>query len=135
MHIPKPATRTDKKQIAAHLDPDMVARMKAHCKATQITLQELIAMAVNAAVGSRTRGEVGPLLRVHRERLVRRVNAQSKVQTTGPECRTGTRRVAAYFQTAEIERLRAFCKEKGLRQEHLIEEGIRALLFREDAVA
>ncbi|MDW9478944.1 hypothetical protein GOB57_09650 [Sinorhizobium meliloti] len=121
----KPRSRRNKKQLAAHLDPDLVERMKTFARRKELSLTEIIAMSVNEAV---SRHGVGPLLQVSRERLVRRVRSPSQVQTKGPVCRTGTKRVAAFFNESDIDRVRAFSKEKGISQEHLIEEGLRKIL-------
>lgn len=99
--------------------------MKAFAKRMELSLTEIIAMSVNEAVSE---FGVGPLLQVSRERLVHRVRSPSQVQTKGPECRTGTKRVAAFFNEGDIDRVRAFSKEKGIPQEHLIADGMAKLL-------
>jgi hypothetical protein len=121
----KAPSRVNKKQLAAHLKPDLVERMKAFAKRKGLSLTEVIAMAVNAAVAVYG---VGPLLQVSRERLVNRVHSPSQVRTEGPVCRTGTQRIAAYFNASDVERVRAFSKEKAIPQEHLIADGIKILL-------
>jgi hypothetical protein len=118
-------SRVNKKQLGAHLEPGLVERMKIYARKKQLSLTEVIAMAVNEAVSVHG---VGPLLQVSRERLVHRVRSPSQVKTKGPECRTGTKRVAAFFNAGEVERLRAFSKEKAIPAEHLIADGIMRLL-------
>jgi hypothetical protein len=120
-----PRSRRNKKQLAAHLDPGLVERMKTYGKRMELTLTEIIAMSVNEAVSEYG---VGPLLQVSRERLVQRVRSPSQVQTKGPECRTGTKRVAAFFNEGDIDRVRAFSKEKAVSQERLIADGLEKLL-------
>ncbi|MBY3151154.1 hypothetical protein HFO56_01870 [Rhizobium laguerreae] len=99
--------------------------MKIFAKRKQLSLTEVIAMSVNEAVSVHG---VGPLLQVSRERLVHRVRSPSQIQTKGPECRTGTKRVAAHFDSSDVERVRAFSKEKAIPQEHLIADGLARLL-------
>ncbi|MCS4089617.1 hypothetical protein [Rhizobium sp. BK176] len=118
-------SRKNKTQLAAHLEPSIVERMKIFARKRQLSITEVIAMSVNEAVSVHG---VGPLLQVSRERLVHRVRSPSQVRTDGPECRAGTKRVAAFFNKAEVERLRAFSKEKAIPQEHLIADGLARLL-------
>jgi hypothetical protein len=125
LHPKKAPSRINKKQLAAHLDPALVERMKTFAKRNELSLTEIIAMSVNAAVAEHDRG---PLLQVSRERLVHRVRSPSQVQTKGPECRTGTKRVAAFFNAGDIERVRAFSKEKSIPQERLIASGLEKIL-------
>lgn len=126
MHIPKKApSRVNKKQLAAHLEPTLVERMKQYGRRKELSVTEIIAMSINEAV---SKHGMGPLLQVSRERLVNRVRSPSQVQTKGPECRTGTKRVAAFFNSGDIERVRAFSKEKGISQESLIEQGLQKIL-------
>lgn len=121
----KAPSRANKKQLAAHLEPDLVERMKTFAKRKELSLTEVIAMSVNEAVSEHG---VGPLLQVSRERLVNRVRSPSQVQTKGPVCRTGTKRIAAYFNASDVERVRAFSKEKAIPQEHLIADGLKKLM-------
>lgn len=99
--------------------------MKTFAKRKELSLTEVIAMSVNEAVSEHG---VGPLLQVSRERLVNRVRSPSQVQTKGPVCRTGTKRIAAYFNASDVERVRAFSKEKAIPQEHLIADGLKKLM-------
>lgn len=120
-----PQSRRNKKQLGAHLDPNLVERMKAFGKRMELSMTEIIAMSVNEAVSAYG---VGPLLQVARERLVHRVRSPSQVQTKGPKCRTGTQRVAAFFNEGDIDRVRAFSAEKGIPLERLIADGLAKLL-------
>nr|WP_250807774.1 hypothetical protein [Neorhizobium tomejilense] len=123
----KAPSRANKKQLAAHLDPELVERMKVYGRRKSLSMTEMIAMAVNEAV---SQYGMGPILQVSRDRLVHRVKSPSQVQVrdTLPKCRTGKKRVAAYFFKGDIERLRAFSMEKGVSQEQLIEDGLRSML-------
>jgi hypothetical protein len=121
----KPPSRVNKKQLAAHLAPDLVEAVQQFCRRKSFTQQEMIAMAINAAAAHYGRK---PILHVARQRLLHRVRSPSQVQTNGPECRNGKKRIAGYFHERDIERVKDFAKEKGERQETLIELGIRNIL-------
>jgi hypothetical protein len=120
-----PPSRANKKQIAAHLGPALVEKMKAFCKKKELSQTEIIAMSVNATAASYG---MGPLLQVSRERLLYRRRSPAQIRTDGPACRKGTKRVAAYFKAAEVERVRGFAYEKGINQEEMIEEGMKIIL-------
>lgn len=126
-----PPSRTNKKQIKAHADPALVEA--AHLKAEKegLTLQELIALSVNAAVAEYGRS---PFLKVGRDRLVRRRKAPAAVMTDGPDCRSGTRRIAAWFDRKDAEEVAVFAKEVGVSIEYLIQKGLPEVLRRPAAV-
>jgi len=123
-------SRDNKRQLTAYLDPGLVFRVKRYGKMHELSLTEMIAMAVNAAVSAYG---AGPILQVSRERLVFRMKSPSQVLTTGPRCRTGTQRVAAYYKVPDLDRLSAFCKEKGVAQESLVDTGLRMILGEQPA--
>lgn len=121
----KASSRTFKKQIGAYLEPELVERMKAYARRQGLSLTEIVAMAVNESVSAHG---MGPILQVSRERLVNRVRSPSQVQESGPDCRRGRKRIAAFFHAAEVERVRAFSKEKAIPIERMIEQGLEKLV-------
>jgi hypothetical protein len=125
MKYVRPNSRQNKKQLAAYLEADLVERMKTYAKRQSLSLTEMIAMSVNAAVAEHG---MGPILQVSRERLVNRVRSPSMVQTKGPICRAGTKRIAAFYNNGDIDRLRAFSKEKGIALEDIVDTGARIVL-------
>lgn len=122
-----PPSRRNKKQIVAHLDADLVERAHGLRRARALTIQEIVGDAVNRAVATYGRP---PLLTVGRERLVKRRKALAKVQESEatPECRTGKRRLAAWFDRPAVDKVAAFAKEVGTKIEHLVEKGLRQAL-------
>lgn len=128
-----PPSRRDKKQVVAHLDADLVEAVHVRRRSDALTVQEILGEAVNRAVAEYGRL---PVLKVGRERLVRRKRALSQAQFTEktPECRAGKRRIAAWFDRADVDRLAAFSKEVGVRIEDLVEMGLR-LGIGEDEIA
>lgn len=122
-----PPSRQNKKQIIAHADPALVEAAHRKAEKEDVTLQELIALAINA-----TFSEFGrtPPLKVARDRLVRRKKAPAKVLTEGPDCRTGTRRIAAWFDRNDHEQVAMFAKEIGESIEYLVLKSLPAVLKR-----
>lgn len=122
-----PPSRQNKKQIIAHADPALVEAAHRKAEKEDVTLQELIALAVNASVSEFGRT---PFLKVSRDRLVRRKKAPAKVLTEGPDCRTGTRRIAAWFDRKDHEQVAMFAKEIGKSIEYLVLKGLPGVLKR-----
>lgn len=122
-----PPSRQNKKQIIAHADPALVEAAHRKAEKEDVTLQELIALAVNASVSEFGRT---PFLKVSRDRLVRRKKAPAKVLTEGPDCRTGTRRIAAWFDRNDHEQVAMFAKEIGKSIEYLVLKGMPGVLKR-----
>jgi hypothetical protein len=120
-----PKSRINKSQISAHLDTQLADRLKIYCKRNDLSLTEGLALAVNLRASDYGRGAI---LRVTRERLIFRNKSPAQERDKVPECRTGKKRIAASFHRAEVECLRAFCREIGVPQERLIEEGVLKLL-------
>lgn len=118
-----PPSRRNKKQIVAHLDADLVEKAHSLRRARTLTIQEIVGDAVNRAVAEYGRQ---PILTVGRDRLVRRKKALAKVQESEntPECRTGKRRLAAWFDRPAVDRVVAFTKEVGCKIEQLVERGL-----------
>ena len=127
MNIPtaKAPSRLNKKQLAAHVGLDVAEKMKAYCRREELSLTEIIAMSVNEAVSE---FGAGPMLQVSRERLVNRVRSPSQVQTKGPDCRKGTKRIAGFYAVKDVERVAAFAREKGTNKEKLVLSGLRKIL-------
>lgn len=123
-----PPSRANKKQIAAHLNINLAEALKLHCHKNDLTFQEMIASSVNTCVSQLSNGERGPLLQVSRQRLFERKKSPAKVQTSGPDCRTGTKRVAAYFHSKDVDRVRSFSKEYGISVEDIIRSGISTVV-------
>lgn len=120
-----PPSRRNKKQVIAHLAPDLVDAVHRRREKENITVQEILAEAVNLAVTEFGRTET--LLSVRRDRVVKRRKGLAQIQQSdkAPPCRTGKRRLAAWFDTKEVEGLAAFAAEVGIRMEGLIELGLR----------
>lgn len=127
-----PPSRRDKKQIVAHLDADLVEAAHARRRAKGLTMQEIVASAINQAVEEYGRR---PFLKVSRERLVKRNKALARVQTAenAPRCRAGKRRLAAWFDRQSVEQLGGFAREVGVRVEHLVEMGLKKTLAAQEA--
>ena len=122
-----PPSRQNKKQIIAHADPALVEAAHRKAEKEGVTLQELIALSVNASVAEFGRS---PFLKVTRDRLVKRRNAHAKILTNGPDCRTGTRRIAAWFDREDHEQVAMFAKEVGVSIEYLVLKGMPGVLKR-----
>jgi hypothetical protein len=110
------------KQIIAHVSAEMKEAVERKTERENLTQQEIIALAVNFAVADygRTKG----YLKVRRDRVVRRLKGQAQVITGGPDCRVGTRRLAAYFDKSDVAELEAFISEVGTNVNHLIKKGL-----------
>lgn len=122
-----PPSRRNKKQVIAHLAPPIVDAVHRKREAENITVQEIIAEAVNSAVSDFGRGAI---LSVRRDRVVKRRKGLAKIQQSDrtPPCRTGKRRLAAWFDTKEVEGLASFGSEIGLRIEDIVERGLKKVL-------
>lgn len=122
-----PPSRRDKKQIAAHLDPDLVEAVHRRRKGRAVTAQEMIAEAINVALASYGRD---PILPVKRDRLVKREKALAQVEGNEgtPRCRQGKRRLAGFFDNSAVDAVKAFSAEHGVRTEDLVEFGLRAMI-------
>ncbi len=124
--MPKSApSRANKKQIMAHLGPDLVEAAHKRCESENITLQEIIGSAINAAVAKYGRK---PFLKVERERLVRRTKSVAKVQTLGKGVRDGKRRIGAWYDRDDVEKVKELAREFGVRVEALVDMGLKLLL-------
>ena len=123
-----PPSRANKKQIAAHLERSLADSLKVYCHKNDFTFQEMIAISVNAYVSQLSSGERGPFLQVSRQRLFERKKSPAKIQTSGPDCRTGTKRVAAYFHSKDVERVHSFSKEYGVSVEEIVRNGISVVI-------
>lgn len=117
----KSRSRDNMKQIIAHVPAELKEAVERKCEKEQLTQQEIIALAVNAAVADYGRT---PFLRVGRDRIVRRQAGKARVITDGPDCRVGTRRLAAYFDKGHVAELDSFVKEVGTNINHLILKGL-----------
>ena len=120
-----PPSRQNKKQIIAHGDPALIEAAHVKCHKEAVTIQELIALAVNAAVAEYGRS---PFLKVVRDRLVRRTKAPAKVQENGPDCRNGKRRIAAWFDKNDHDQVSRFASEVGTSIEQLVLTGLPGIL-------
>lgn len=126
MGMPKVApSRVNKKQIMAHLSPDLVEAAHRRCAKEDITIQELIGHAVNRAVAEYGRK---PFLNAKRERLVRRVKSVAKVQELDRGVRNGKRRIGAWFEKEDVEKVIDLSIEFGIKVEGLVDMGLRLLL-------
>lgn len=126
-----PPSRRDKKQIVAHLDAELVEAVHIRRRARSLTIQEIVAEAINEAVKHYGRT---PFMAVVRDRLVRRNKALAKVQDASgvPGSRTGKRRIAAWFDRTSVERVAAFAREVGTKIEGLVELGLRRMITQEE---
>jgi phenylpyruvate tautomerase PptA (4-oxalocrotonate tautomerase family) len=123
-----PPSRRNKKQVIAHLAPVLVDAVHLKREMESVTIQEILAEAVNTAFHEF--GRAGEILSVRRDRIVKRKKGLAQIQSSEntPPCRTGKRRLAAWFDTKEVEALAAFCAEVGTRIETLVEMGLRKTL-------
>jgi len=120
-----PPSRRNKKQVIAHLSPDIVEAVHKKRVRSNLTAQEIIAEAVNAAV--QEFGRTDTILSVRRDRVVNRRKGLAVIQSAdkAPPCRTGKRRLAGWFDTTEVDALQAFCAEVGIKTENLVELGLK----------
>jgi len=127
--LPKiPPSRVNKKQVMAHLTPDLVDAAHKKCARDNLSLQELIAESINAAIADYGRT---PFLKVGRERLVIRKKSPAKVQKLEKSVRDGKRRIGAWFERTDVEQVKDHCREFGIRIEALIEKGLRIVMLDE----
>lgn len=127
-----PPSRVNKKQIMAHLAPELVEAAHKRCAKKQLSLQEIIAEAINATVAQYGRT---PFLKVGRERLVQRKKSPAKIQKLESGVRDGKRRIGAWFDRDDVEKVKDLAKQFGLRVEGLVERGLRIVLAEELAKA
>lgn len=128
-----PPSRANKKQISAHLSAALADAMKVYCYKNDFNFQELIAMSINNRVSELSNGERGPFLQVARQRIFRRKKSPAKVQTLGPDCRSGTKRVATFYFTKDVDRVHSFSYEYGVSVEELVRSGVaKTIGFKED---
>lgn len=118
----KSRSRDNMKQIIAHVPADMKEAVERKCDRENLTQQEIIALAVNYAVADY--GRTKAYLKVGRDRVVRRRKGQAQVIDKGPDCRMGTRRLAAYFDKGDVAELEGFVSEVGTNINHLIKKGL-----------
>lgn len=127
--LPKiPPSRVNKKQVMAHLTPNLVDAAHKKCTRDNLTVQELLAESINAAIADYGRT---PFLKVGRERLVIRKKSPAKVQKLEKSVRDGKRRIGAWFERVDVEQVKDHCREFGIRIEALIEKGLRIVLAEE----
>ncbi len=121
-----PPSRVNKKQVMAHLTPELVDAAHKRCLRDNLTVQELMAEALNAIVAKFGRT---PFLRVGRERLVIRKKSPAKVQKLENSVRDGKRRIGAWFDRQDVERIKSYGQEFGnIRVEAMVEKGLRIVL-------
>jgi hypothetical protein len=131
--LPKiPPSRVNKKQVMAHLTPNLVDVAHKKCVRDNLTVQELLAESINAAIADYGRT---PFLKVGRERLVIRKKSPAKVQKLEKSVRDGKRRIGAWFERVDVEQIKDHCREFGSRIEALIDKGLRIVLAEELAAA
>jgi hypothetical protein len=118
----KARSRDNMKQLIAHVPADVKEAVERKCHRENLTQQEIIALAVNYAVADY--GRTKAYLKVGRDRVVRRQKGQAQVITGGPDCRVGTRRLAAYFDKGDVAELEGFVSEVGTNVNHLIKKGL-----------
>lgn len=130
----KSRSRDNQKQIIAHVAAEQKEAVELKCEQDNMTQQEIIALAVNFAIadyGTGTRAS----LKVGRDRVVKRRKGQAKVISGGPDCRVGTRRLAAYFDKGDVAEVEAFVAEVGTNMNSLVKRGLpEALRYTPPAV-
>lgn len=119
----KPPSRINKKQITAWDDPALIQAAHIYQDTGNVSIQEIIAQAVNNAVEQYGRR---PILQVKRDRLVKRTKSRAGKNTGDkmPNCRNGKARIAAWFDNKDAEALSEFCKEVGIKKEALVLLGL-----------
>ncbi|MTH95188.1 hypothetical protein [Roseibium sp. RKSG952] len=118
-----PPSRLNKKQIGAWDDPSLIQAAHLFQDTGKISIQEIIAEAVNYGVGMYGRK---PILKVSRDRFVKRKKSRAGTNEGDkmPTCRNGKARIAAWFDNKDKDALVDFCKEVGIKQEALILMGL-----------
>jgi hypothetical protein len=118
-------SRQNKSQISAFLEPNLVQAAHKYCSAEHLTLQELIAHAINTGVAQFGKR---PFLQVRRERFVNRKKSPAKIQEQLDGIRKGKKRIAAWFENDDVTAVKTFSKEVGLRVEGLVKIGLEKIL-------
>lgn len=118
-----PPSRVNKKQIGAWDKPSLIQAAHLYQDTGKVSIQEIIAEAVNHAVEQYGRK---PILKVTRDRFVKRTKSRAgkNVGDQMPNCRNGKARIAAWFDNKDKDALVEFCKEVGIKQEALILMGL-----------
>lgn len=122
-----PPSRRDKKQIAAHINAGLADAAMKYRLANGLTVQELIALAINSFANSRNRE---PILKARRERLVKRKRGLSQIQSEEKtvQSRVGKRRLAGWFDSKDVERVNQFKTEVGETIEKMVSEGLKLMI-------
>lgn len=122
-----PPSRRDKKQIAAHIEVEQADLALKYRTKFGLTVQEVIALAINHFAQSRNRE---PFLKARRERLVKRKRGLAQIQTIEKvvPSRAGKRRLAGWFDSKDVDRVNVFKTEVGVTIEEMIEEGLGYIL-------
>lgn len=130
MAFPKsgpPPSRVGRRQVIVFLPPAVVDRAKAVARARGETLQQILARAINAALGLRG---IPPVLTCERRHLFVRV--QKAAQERGPgkaaDCRVGLKPIAGWFDRPEVAKLADTAGETGTTVQALASEGFGLIL-------
>jgi hypothetical protein len=118
-------SRANKSQISAFFEPELVHAAHKYCSDEHLTLQELIGLSINTAAVHLGKPA---FLKVRRERFVNRKKSPAKVQEKLDGVRQGTKRIAAWFENEDVQAVKTFSKEAGLRVEGLVRYGLLKLL-------
>lgn len=122
-----PPSRINKKQISAHLSGDLARLMAEYRHKWQLTSQEAIALAVNSFAYKHGRSAI---LKVARERLVRRKKGLAKAQSSEAVAasRVGRVRVAGWFDAQDVDQLNGYAIEIGIKVETIVINGFKIML-------
>lgn len=119
-----PPSRENKKQISAHLDPNLVQLIYDTKEKNGTTLQTEIAKAINIVLKDYN---VDFIIPEHSDRIVHRTRNLAKIQTVDrvPNCRVGKKRIAAWFFMDSVLSLISFCDKNNFKIEDLVELGFK----------
>ncbi len=118
-------SRATKSQISAFFEPELVHAARKYCTDEHLTLQELIGLSINTAAVHLGKPA---FLTVRRERFVNRKKSPAKIQENLDGVRHGKKRFAAYFENADVKKVKTFSKEAGMRVEGLVRLGLLKIL-------
>lgn len=120
------SSRQNKRQVIGWLDADLAERIHKYRNKNELTVQEVVAEAINRAVGEFGRK---PILRVRRDGYIKRSKSISKPKENGVvPSRSGKRRLAAWFENQDIDRLNDFKSEVGSTIDLLMQRGMETIL-------
>lgn len=122
----KPASRAGKSQISAFVKLELGQAAHKYCSSKQLTIQEILAMAINTAVAHY--GHTKPFLDVTRDRFVNRKKSIAKKQEKLSGIRKDKMRLAGWFENNDVESVKTYAKSVGKRVEGLVEKGLTKLL-------